>query len=193
MLSISRESHVVGESYVGEQPELFGLVEEARPGGASNALAWDGVRKLRVLVVDDNRDCADSLSTLVNLWGYNARTAYDGAAALAMMGLCQPDVVLLDLSMPRMDGCQMARQLRRQSRFDQTLLIVITGWTDQAHRLLSDEVGFDHYLIKPIELADLETLLRRERLRLAQLVEVNDPAQEIHSEQMKTEVPSCWC
>ena len=190
MLSINRESLVVGESNVCEQLELFGEVEEACQKGDSIAGGWDGVRKLRVLVVDDNRDCADSLSTLVNLWGFNARTAYDGAAALAMMGLHHPDVVLLDLSMPRMDGCHMARQMRRQTRFEQTLLIAITGWTDQAHRLLCDEAGFDHYLLKPIELADLETLLRRERLRLAQLVEENDPAQEIQN-RTKTEVLSC--
>jgi DNA-binding response OmpR family regulator len=175
MSSINRESLVVGEA------------------GASVPCVREGARKLRVLIVDDNHDCANSLSTLVNLWGYNARTAYDGVAALAMMGVRQPNVVLLDLSMPRMDGCQMARQIRRQTRFDQTLLIAITGWTDQAHRLLCDEAGFDHYLIKPIELADLETLLRHERLRLTQLVEENDPAQEIHSGQMKTEVLSCWC
>lgn len=89
-----------------------------------------------------------------------------------------------------MDGCQMARQFRRQSRYDRTLLIVITGWTDQAHRLLCDEAGFDHYLIKPIELADLQTLLRHERLRLAQLLEENDPAEKIQN-RMNTEVLSC--
>jgi CheY-like chemotaxis protein len=120
-----------------------------------------------VLVVDDNKAAADNLSRLVTLWRNDVRTAYDGAAALEMAVILKPHVVLLDLSMPKMDGCQMARRLRRQAAFADSLLIAITGWTDQAHRLLCAEAGFDHYLIKPIEPARLKSLLLRERRRLA--------------------------
>ena len=105
---------------------------------------------------------------LVNLWGHEARTVYDGEAALEMAVVLEPDVVLLDLSMPKMDGCQVARQLRQQTTFADTLLIAVTGWTDQAHRLLCNEAGFDYYLLKPIDLAVLELLLWCEACRLAQ-------------------------
>jgi DNA-binding response OmpR family regulator len=88
-----------------------------------------------------------------------------------MMDALKPDVVLLDLSMPKTDGCQMARRLRQQTAFADTLLIAITGWADEAYRLLCAEAGFDHFLIKPIKLAELESLLLRERRRLARSAE----------------------
>ena len=109
------------------------VVKACRRGDSIPRIA-DSKRVLRVLVVDDNRDAADSLSMLVNLWGNDARAAYEGVAALEMMLVQQPDVVLLDLSMPKMDGCQVARRLRQQTAFADTLLIAVTGWTDQAHR-----------------------------------------------------------
>jgi CheY-like chemotaxis protein len=161
-------------------------------------------RMLRVLVVDDNREVADSLSRLVNLWGNDARMAYGGAAALGMMIALKPHVVLLDLSMPKMDGCQVARQLRQQTAFADTLLIAITGWMDQAHCLLCDEVGFDHYLIKPIDLARPKILLR-ERHWLTQSAEDLKKANETSGNEdefreegsipttlVKTEVLPCW-
>ena len=86
-----------------------------------------GGRSLRVLVADDNRDAADSMSLLVKMWGHEVRQTYDGAAALEMAAAYRPDVLLLDISMPKMDGCQLAKQLRRQTRFTETLLIAITG------------------------------------------------------------------
>jgi CheY-like chemotaxis protein len=73
--------------------------------------------------------------------------------------------------MPKMDGCQVARRLRQLARFKDTLLIVITGYADNAHRRLCDEAGFDHYLIKPIDLSRLETLLLRERDRRSRSAE----------------------
>jgi CheY-like chemotaxis protein len=147
------------------------LVEAARRDGDCIPETSDCKRMLRVLIVDDNRDAADSLSMLVNLWEHDGRVAYDGAAALEMASVCRPDVVLLDLAMPRMDGCQVAWQLRRQSRFKRTLLIALTGYTDHVHRRLCDEAGFDHYLIKPIDLSSLETLLLRERDRRSRSAE----------------------
>ncbi len=126
-----------------------------------------GKRILRVLVVDDNHDCADSLARLLQMWGNEVQTAYDGAAALKMAVVRQPDVVLLDLTMPEMDGYEVVRQLRQQTAFADTLLIAVTGWTDEVHLQRCGEAGFDRYLIKPIDLAPLEILLFRERRRLA--------------------------
>ncbi|HTU89229.1 MAG TPA: response regulator [Gemmataceae bacterium] len=167
MSSIRREAIGMGGSSVGELLEPSGDVVDVRRIGDSIECGQDGSWLLRVLVVDDNHDCADSLSTLVHRWGHDVQTAYDGAAALEMMDSRQPDVALVDLAMPNMDGLQMARRLRKQMRFNHTLLIAITGYADQEHRVLCDEAGFDHYLVKPIDLADLEKLLLGERDRLA--------------------------
>jgi CheY-like chemotaxis protein len=176
MSSIRREAIVVGGLSVRKLLEPSGDVVEVSRIDGSLACIQDGAWMLRVLVVDDDHDCADSLSMLVRLWGHDVQTAYNGAAALGMMGNRQPDIVLVDLAMPKMDGCQMARQLRRHMRFNHTLLIAITGYADPAHRLLCDEAGFDHCLIKPIECADLENLLLRERRRLAWSTEAVEKA-----------------
>jgi CheY-like chemotaxis protein len=126
-----------------------------------------GSRQLSVLVADDNRDAADSLAMLVELWGYEVRVVYDGAAALEMASAYQTDVLLLDVTMPMRHGYEVARQLRREARFKDTLLIAITGWADQAHRRLGEEAGFDLYLAKPVEPSTLEVLLVLEHDRLA--------------------------
>lgn len=131
-----------------------------------------GRRSLRVLVADDNRDAADSMSVLVKMWGHEVRQTYDGAAALEMAAAYRPDVLLLDISMPKMDGYQLAQQLRRQTRFTETLLVAITGWADKAHRLLGKEAGFDHFLPKPVEPSILEELLLLQQGRLAESPEV---------------------
>lgn len=167
MSSICREAIGAGGSSVRELLEPSGDVVEARRIGDSIACVRDGAWMLRVLVVDDDHDCADSLSMLLRQWGHDVQTAYNGSAALEMIGTRQPDAALVDLAMPKMDGCRMARQFRRRTRFNHTLLIAITGHADQAHRLLCDEAGFDHCLIKPIELADLKSLLLDKRDRLA--------------------------
>lgn len=167
MSRIRHEAIVVSGLSDRELPEPSGDVVEARRIGGSSTCVQDGAWMLRVLVVDDNHDCADSLSMLVRQWGYDVQTAYTGWAGLEMVANRQPDVALVDLAMPEMDGCRMARRFRQQTRFNHTLLIAITGYTDKAHLLLCDEAGFDHCLIKPIEPAHLENLLLGERDRLA--------------------------
>jgi DNA-binding response OmpR family regulator len=112
------------------------------------------------------------MSLLVKMWGHEVRRTYDGAAALEMAAAYRPDVLLLDISMPKMDGCQLAKQLRRQTRFTETLLIAVTGWADNAHRLLGKEAGFDHFLPKPVEPSILEELLLLQQDRLAESPEV---------------------
>jgi len=130
-----------------------------------------GRRLLRVLIVDDNRDATDSMAMLVGMWGHEVRRAYDGEAALAMASACRPDVLLLDVAMPRMDGCHLARELRRQTLSREALLIAITGYADEAHRLICKEAGFDHVLAKPVEPSVVENLMMLHRDRLAELPE----------------------
>jgi len=123
-------------------------------------------KPLRVLVADDCNDAADSLVMLVNLWKHETRVAYDGAAALAIAGDFQPDVLLLDIAMPKLDGFKLAQQLRRQGPCKNALMIALTGYADAPHRLLWEN-AFDHFLIKPADPTIIANLLLYEQRRLS--------------------------
>jgi PAS domain S-box-containing protein len=116
-------------------------------------------RPLRVLVVDDNRDAADSLRDLLELLGHEAHAAYDGAAALVQGGRFEPDAVLLDLGMPGLDGYETARRLRGEPWGRGVLLIALTGWGQDGDRRRTRDAGFDHHLVKPTDIASLKSLL----------------------------------
>lgn len=113
---------------------------------------------LRILVVDDNRDAGDSLSTLLRLRGHDVRTAYDGVDALGEASVFHPDVMLIDIGLPRLHGCDVARRMRAERGSD-VLLIAVTGWGQAEDRERSRDAGFDHHLTKPVELDALETLI----------------------------------
>jgi PAS domain S-box-containing protein len=113
----------------------------------------------RVLVVDDNRDAAESMRLLLELLGADVRVAYSGLDALEMLESHQPSVVLLDIGMPGIDGHEVARRIRSQPRFSEVTLIALTGWGQDEDRRRSRLAGFDHHLIKPADVRTLETLL----------------------------------
>jgi PAS domain S-box-containing protein len=114
----------------------------------------------RVLLVDDNRDAADSLAALLQATGHEMQVAYDGAQALHLFAQARPDVVLLDIGMPGMDGCAVARRMREQDPARRTVLVALTGYGQAADRQRSMDAGFDHHLVKPVELQSLKSLLR---------------------------------
>lgn len=114
----------------------------------------------RVLVVDDDLDSAEMLTELVSQLGYEAQTALDGPSAIRLAREFLPHVVLLDITLPVMDGFEVARQLRTEPTLNGVILAALTGWSGQRHEALSREAGFDHYLVKPIDFAKLTTLLR---------------------------------
>jgi two-component system CheB/CheR fusion protein len=122
-------------------------------------------KPLRVFVVDDNRDAADSLAMLVKLWGYDVACGYNGSA-LRQLQAFAPDVVLLDIGLPKMDGNSITRTLREDPNYSNTLIIAVTGYHDEARRLFAKEAGFDHYLIKPVDPSVLEKLLIMKSLAL---------------------------
>jgi CheY-like chemotaxis protein len=93
------------------------------------------------------------------MWGHEVDVAYSGAAALARASVYEPDVLVLDVAMPVMDGCEVARQLRRQARFAHTLLIAVTGYADEEDELLCENAGFDYHLSKTTSLSTLEKIL----------------------------------
>ncbi len=115
---------------------------------------------VRVLVVDDNSDAADTLAQLLDLLGHRTQVAHSGAEALEAMQDFRPQVVLLDLGMPEMDGYQVAEAIRNNRRFDQPLLAALTGWGGEQDREQTRAAGFDLHLTKPVDLAVIEKLLK---------------------------------
>ena len=113
----------------------------------------------RILVVDDNRDAADSLKMLFKLLGADVCTANDGPGALEALQTYRPSVALIDIGMPGMDGYEVARQARRQFSSGDVTLIALTGWGQEEDRRRSKEAGFDHHLVKPVDPSALQVLL----------------------------------
>jgi signal transduction histidine kinase len=114
----------------------------------------------RILIVDDNKDAADSMALLVETAGHSARTAYDGHQALDLASAFAPDVLLLDLGVPGLNGFEIARRIRRQPWGKTVALIAVTGWGQEQDRRRTAEAGFDAHLIKPVGQADLLRALR---------------------------------
>jgi CheY-like chemotaxis protein len=114
----------------------------------------------RVLVVDDNRDIAESTSKLLNLSGHETKIALSGEEALRVVGSFRPSTVLLDIGMPGMDGYQLCRELRRQVRGKQPRFVAVTGYGAVQNRTRAREAGFDEYLLKPVDLDTLNDLLK---------------------------------
>ena len=138
------------------------VVKASAGGGADAILASRG--PLRVLIIDDNHDAADSFSKLVKIWGHDPEVAYGRADTLASTSHQLPDVVFTDIGMPTLNGFQLALRLRGLARYADTLLVAVTGWGDAPHRRLW-AAAFDHFLVKPVDLPESEKLLRdRDRL-----------------------------
>jgi CheY-like chemotaxis protein len=117
------------------------------------------MHSVRVLVVDDNRDAADTLSMLLEVLGHRAQVAHDGHAALDAVLDFRPQVVFLDIGMPGMSGYDVAEAIRNDRRFDQPLLVALTGWGSEDDRVRTRAAGFDLHLTKPIDLAAIEKML----------------------------------
>ncbi|HUY36102.1 MAG TPA: response regulator [Pirellulales bacterium] len=121
-------------------------------------------RSLRVLVVEDNVDVGESLSMLLRLYGHEVQWARNGPTALEMASASRPDVVLLDIGLPGMDGCQVAKRLRERPEFKDVMMCAMTGYTpSEADRRRQHETGFDHYYVKPVNPAKLLELFKKVR------------------------------
>jgi CheY-like chemotaxis protein len=112
----------------------------------------------RILVVDDNNDAADSLSILLRMMGNEVHTAYDGLEAVGAAATLHPDVALLDIGLPKLNGYEAARRIR-ELRGGDTVLIALTGWGQEEHLRRSKEAGFDHHITKPVDFEALMKLL----------------------------------
>lgn len=113
---------------------------------------------IRILVVDDDRDVANSLTLLLSMEGYESRSVYEAQQAASEVEAFRPDVVLLDIGLPGMDGYEVARQIRARDGH-QPVLVAVSGYGREEDRRLSEQAGFDAHFVKPMELGELERLL----------------------------------
>ena len=119
----------------------------------------DASRGKRVLVVDDNVSSAETLALLISLSGHTTQVAHSGMAALEAVEAKHPDVVLLDIGLPEMDGFEVARRIRQIDPNRQIMLVAVTGYGQEEDRRKSLEAGFNHHLVKPLDLDQLESIL----------------------------------
>ncbi|MBX5460102.1 MAG: response regulator [Steroidobacteraceae bacterium] len=140
-------------------------VRQTRVTMTSSSHPLDGTDATRsglcILLADDNRDALDSLATLLQCDGHEVHTAADGAEALERAAQCRPNVILLDIGMPKLDGYEVARRIRAEPWGKSTVLIALTGWGQDEDRRRSREVGFDTHLVKPLDPDALSSLLAR--------------------------------
>ncbi len=125
------------------------------------------MKPLRVLVVDDDWDTTESTSDLIRSLGHNALSANSAETALAHAPSCRPDVMLIDLAMPKFDGLELAKRLRKQPQFAETPLVAISGYVDLDHRQLALDAGFEDFLAKPFLLCDLQAVFHRVQGRVS--------------------------
>ena len=130
-------------------PPCNGVLPESMPAA----------KPRRILVVDDNTDAASSLAMLLKISGNEAHTANEGLEAIEVAEAFRPDVVLLDIGMPNLDGLEVCRRIRSQPWGRDMLMIALTGWGQEEDRRKSKDVGFDHHLVKPVDFPTLVRLL----------------------------------
>ena len=138
-------------------PAVAGPDRPERPDWQTNEVAPPALR--RILVVDDNVDAADSLGLLLEMLGNDIRTANDGQAGIDVAAQFLPDVVLMDIGMPKLNGYEAARRIRQHPWGRGMMLVALTGWGQEHDRRKSAEAGFDHHLVKPVELSALTKLI----------------------------------
>jgi PAS domain S-box-containing protein len=138
---------------------LPAAVRAPAEGRAAPPHPGDGAGGRRILVVDDNRDAAASLATLLGVMGNQTRTGHDGLQALEVGEAFRPEVIFLDIGMPRLNGYEAARRIRQSAWGAGVVLVALTGWGQEDDRRRSHEAGFNFHLVKPVEPAALEALL----------------------------------
>lgn len=153
----------------GQGSEFFVTLPVA-PDGPAQVRSQRGVQrssgKQRILVADDNHDSADSLAMLLRISGHEVHTCYDGLEGLEAVVRLRPEVVLLDIGMPKLNGHEVCRQIRAQPWGRTVTVIAVTGWGDEQTRSRAKEAGFDRHLTKPVDYSALTELLTRLRATL---------------------------
>jgi PAS domain S-box-containing protein len=146
-----------GSEFVVRLPVVFEASKPQESGSEEQSAAPKS--SLRILIVDDNRDGADSLAMLLRTIGNDTRTAYDGQEGVDLAGQFRPEVLLLDIGLPKLSGYEACRRIREQSWGKGIVLIAVTGWGQENDRRRSHEAGFDHHMVKPVDPQGLMHLL----------------------------------
>jgi CheY-like chemotaxis protein len=150
------EAHSAGVGLGSEFVVRLPTLPDARPAAAPSQPA-PPERAVRILVVEDNRDAAESLAALLGLWGHEVQVAFDGLAALRAAETMTPDVIISDLGLPGMDGYEVARQLRARPGFGRVVLVALSGYGREEDKRHALDAGYDHHLVKP---PDTDALLQ---------------------------------
>ena len=138
-----------GSEFVVTLPVASASITAVDPSPPSTDIGW--VTRLRFLIVEDNRDTAASLDALLRLHGHDTCVTHDGFDALAAAQTFQPDIVLLDIGLPKLNGYDTGRRIRQLPWSDGVVIIALTGWGQTDDRQRSQEAGFDHHLVKPVQ------------------------------------------
>jgi PAS domain S-box-containing protein len=154
----------IGSEFVIRLPVL--LTPAPQPPAASNEAKMP-TGSLRILVVDDNRDTAESLTMLLRMSGHDVQTAHDGPAALKAARDYRPNVMLLDIGLPGLNGYEVAKQLRQQPVPQEIVLVAMTGYGQETDRQNAREAGFDHHLVKPADFAEVQQILATTSAKIA--------------------------
>jgi PAS domain S-box-containing protein len=148
-----------GSEFMIRLPLLIGAgASESLPGEESQT--WADPVKARILVVDDLKDSAESLARLLRIEGNEVRMAHNGLEAVAVAAAFRPDLVLLDIGMPEIDGYDACRRIRSLPIGGEVILVAVTGWGQAEDRRRSKEAGFDYHMVKPVEPAAIQKLLQ---------------------------------
>ena len=159
-VSATSEGSGRGSEFVITLPRLLeaGVTEQA-PQTQVTVQLPQSARTRQLLIVDDNRDALESLAALMSMAGHRVEIAEDGEQALERAAACRPDVVLLDLGLPKVDGYEVARRIRAASWGESMVLVALTGWGQEEDRRRTREAGFDSHMVKPLNLEALTQFL----------------------------------
>jgi CheY-like chemotaxis protein len=148
----------LGSEFIVRLPIIDAPAQAAQKSGDIGEKPGLGKRR-RILIADDLRDTVNSLAMMLRLAGHEIQTAHDGLEAVQAAAVFRPDVVLLDIGMPKMNGYEAARHIRAQPWGEKMVLVALTGWGQEEDKRRATEAGFDHHLTKPVEPAVLHKLL----------------------------------
>jgi PAS domain S-box-containing protein len=151
------EGYGMGSEFIIRLPVVLSMMPEPREEAGGQPARPTARRRL--LVVDDNADSAGSLAMMLKMMGHEVRTASDGMAGVEAAAAFRPDLILLDIGMPRLNGYDACRRIREQSWGRNVVIVALTGWGQDEDKHRSQEAGFDSHLVKPVEPAALEKLL----------------------------------
>jgi CheY-like chemotaxis protein len=149
----------MGSEFIIRLPIVLSLVPKQERDGGGDLHQARPMARHRILVVDDNVDSANSLALMLDLMGNEVRTAHDGLEGVAAAAAYRPDMILLDIGMPKLNGYDACRRIREQPWGKGILIVAVTGWGQDEDQRRSQEAGFNHHLVKPVGPAQLENLL----------------------------------